>query len=374
MKPYFQDDAVQLFQGDCFEVMKGLESVDTIITDPPYGLHFMGKKWDYEIPSVAVFTEMLRVAKCGATLLCFGGTRTWHRIAVNIEDAGWEIRDTLMFLYGSGFPKSLNIEKALLKQCTCGNMVAYETAKQNTEYNLRPLPEAHISQEVTNPATDREVLQPSLQEQGLQIQQFTSAKNVREGQSCLEGRINLQEVKGELQGSGLSTMPEGISADGKGRRIHNAAQIGNGSTLGEITTEDRSNTPHRPQSKKQQYSEPCAFCKQWGTQKAREWEGYGTALKPAFEPIIMAMKPCEGTFAENALKYGVAGLNIDGARVGDFTNNQPSGMTRFNDYRHGKGKYPTNEVVTNTIGRFPANIIHDGSEEVLAGFPQNAGA
>lgn len=262
MKPYFQDDAVTIYHADCREVMNGLDdnSIDTVITDPPYGLRFMGKKWDYEIPSVAVFAEMLRVAKSGATLLCFGGTRTWHRIAVNIEDAGWEIRDTLMWIYGSGFPKSLDIGKAIDK---------------------------------------------------------------------MQG--NERKITGEYQ-----------YPDGSGRRnvidsSDSANQYGK-NRAGGSTTITKGNSP---------------------------FEGYGTALKPAFEPIIMAMKPCEGTFAENALKRGVAGLNIDGARVG-----VDGGETHKGGF--GSGIYGDSRGVETDLtpkGRFPANVIHDGSEEVLAEFP-----
>lgn len=97
--------------GDCLEVMKELESnsVDAIVTDPPYGLSFMGKRWDYDVPSVAVWVEALRVLKPGGHLLSFGGTRTYHRMVVNVEDAGFEVRDQIQWLYGSGFPKSHNL-------------------------------------------------------------------------------------------------------------------------------------------------------------------------------------------------------------------------------------------------------------------------
>lgn len=103
---------------DALELLKDLPTncIDTIITDPPYGLKFCGKKWDYELPSIEIFQEMLRVAKPGTTLMCFGGTRTFHRLTCNIEDAGWEIRDCMMWLYGSGFPKSLDIGKAIDKK------------------------------------------------------------------------------------------------------------------------------------------------------------------------------------------------------------------------------------------------------------------
>ena len=106
-----------IYHGDCREVMPTLhaESVDSIVCDPPYGLSFMGKGWDHGVPGVEFWAEALRVAKPGAHLLAFGGTRTYHRLACAIEDAGWEIRDCVMWVYGSGFPKSLDVSKAIDK-------------------------------------------------------------------------------------------------------------------------------------------------------------------------------------------------------------------------------------------------------------------
>jgi len=103
---------IELIQGDCLEKLKELpeNSVDSIVTDPPYGLSFMGKKWDYDVPSIEIWREALRVLKPGGHLLSFGGTRTYHRLVVNIEDAGFEIRDCIQWLYGSGFPKSHNLK------------------------------------------------------------------------------------------------------------------------------------------------------------------------------------------------------------------------------------------------------------------------
>ena len=108
---------MELLLGDCLDRLKELEdnSVDAIVTDPPYGLSFMGKKWDYDVPRVDIWKECLRVLKPGGYLLSFAGTRTQHRMAVNIEDAGFEIRDMIAWVYGSGFPKSLNIGKAVDK-------------------------------------------------------------------------------------------------------------------------------------------------------------------------------------------------------------------------------------------------------------------
>src|SRR5450759_1092068 len=116
-KPYYADESVTLWHGDCLEVMRDIAdaSVDSIVTDPPYGLGFMGKAWDDLPPGLPWARECLRVLKPGGHLLAFGGTRTSHRLACAIEDAGFEIRDSIAWLYGSGFPKSLDVSKAIDK-------------------------------------------------------------------------------------------------------------------------------------------------------------------------------------------------------------------------------------------------------------------
>jgi site-specific DNA-methyltransferase (adenine-specific) len=200
--------------------MRGLdaESIDAIVTDPPYGLSFMGKDWDHGIPGESYWREALRVAKPGTHLLAFGGTRTFHRLTVAIEDAGWEIRDCIMWVYGSGFPKSHNL-------------------------------------------------------------------------------------KGE-------------------------------------------------------------------------WQGWGTALKPAWEPIIVARKPLVGTVAANVIQYGCGGVNVDGCRVGhpvDIPPRRAGGKAAqasdicFASDEHTKNMQRTEFVPTS--GRWPANLIHDGSDEVTGLFP-----
>lgn len=195
------------------EVMRGIgpSSVDAIVTDPPYGLEFMGKEWDHGLPGVPFWAEALRVAKPGCHLLAFGGTRTFHRLACAIEDAGWEIRDTIMWVYGSGFPKSHNL---------------------------------------------------------------------------------------------------------KGDRA-----------------------------------------------------GWGTALKPAWEPILLCRKPLEGTVAANVQKWGCGCINVDGCRVGTETagarSSNADGITRRN-MAFGMKEFEGNP----SKGRWPANLIHDGSAEVLELFPE----
>ena len=141
-----------ILHGDCIEKIRELpdNSVDSVVTDPPYELGFMGKSWDNTgiANSKEMWAEALRVLKPGGHLLAFSGTRTYHRMAVAIEDAGFEVRDMIEWVYASGFPKSLNVHKQLKKSCTCGNMEVYERTKQNTEHSVRPVQETNLSQEV----------------------------------------------------------------------------------------------------------------------------------------------------------------------------------------------------------------------------------
>lgn len=214
IEPYYQESGITIYHGDCREVLPTLEenSIDTVITDPPYGLSFMGNDWDHGVPGCEFWKHVLRVCRPGAFLLAFGGTRTYHRLACAIEDAEWEIRDCMMWLYGSGFPKSMNISKAI-------------DAKAGTV---------------------REIIS---------------------------------------QGKPVKRMIPGADQDETGSWIKN-----NGRTF--VPTETIPSTD-----------------------SAKLWNGWGTALKPAWEPIIVAMKPLDGTFAQNAISHGVAGLNIDGGRI-----------------------------------------------------------
>jgi DNA modification methylase len=263
-----------IHHGDCREVMATLdaESVDAIVCDPPYGLSFMGKGWDHGVPGVEFWAEAMRVAKPGAHLLAFGGTRTYHRLACAIEDAGWEIRDCVMWVYGSGFPKSHDVSKAIDKAAG---------AESEREF---------VS---INPAS-------------------------RPGNS----------------GSGV---------------------------IGETaTTANGWRKPSRPDK-----TAPA-------TDAARQWSGWGTALKPSWEPVIVARKPLVGTVAENVLRYGTGGINVDGCRVGT----EPT-VTVRNGNSGAHGRYGKDERVfsrQNPPGRWPANLIHDGSEEVVGLFPATAGA
>lgn len=249
------------------EVMRGMadNSVDAIVTDPPYGLSFMGKKWDYDVPTTELWAECLRVLKPGGHLLAFAGTRTQHRMAVRIEDAGFEIRDMIAWVYGSGFPKSHNIAKAI----------------------------------------DREA--------------------------------------GERGAVGKRFVVAG----------------------GELPSPERN------------YVDPPIVL-----ESARKWQGWGTALKPAMEPITVARKPLVGTVAANVLEYGAGAINVDGCRVELETDCRllkggTYGGNRGSD--KGTSMFGTNTKgleyeVPSANGRWPANLIHDGSSDVVAVFPDSNGS
>jgi site-specific DNA-methyltransferase (adenine-specific) len=238
-------------------------SVDAVVTDPPYGLSFMGKKWDYDVPSVEVWEECLRVLKPGGHLLAFAGTRTQHRMAVRIEDAGFEIRDMIAWVYGSGFPKSHNVAIGIDKM---------------------------------NGAPSR-------------------------------GKALVVAGRGEredLQGKDANPRPQELEA-------------------------------YAP-----------------ATPEAAKWQGWGTALKPALEPITMARKPLTGTVAANVLEHGTGAINVDGCRVDGVPPSVPQPLmgSALRTYGHGTGE-GRNGSMSQATGRWPANLIHDGSDEVVGMFPQS---
>jgi site-specific DNA-methyltransferase (adenine-specific) len=256
--------------GDSVEVLKEYPEnhFDSCVTDPPYGLEFMGKAWDkiavYDF-SKAWATEVLRVLKPGAWLLAFGGTRTYHRMTCALEDAGFEVRDCMMFIYGSGFPKSHDVSKAIDK--TLGA-------------------EREVVGEVATPwRTD----------------------NIGKG-------VALQ-----------SSVQEDFTNHGK-----------DGYRTTQITAP--------------------------ATPEALKWQGWGTALKPAWEPIVVCRKPLIGTVAENVLEHGTGGINVDGCRI-------PSGTEHFrgrvgpkvlnSDWKERSGFGSEFVATDNPLGRWPSNLLLD---------------
>ncbi|HBO3083395.1 DNA-methyltransferase [Pseudomonas aeruginosa] len=250
----------RLHLGDCLQVLKTFpdNSFDSVVTDPPYGLSFMGKRWDYDVPSVEIWAECLRVLKPGGHLLAFAGTRTQHRMALRIEDAGFEIRDMIAWVYGSGFPKSLDVSKAIASRA-----VAAFIGPDGQSAWCEECGEAHATVDM-------------------------------------------------------------------------------------------------------EYAIYCAEC------AAREWQGWGTALKPALEPITVARKPLSGTVAANVLAHGAGALNIDGCRIAGTV--EGPGTTPKSSVAGARGSMAgamDRVDYDGSKGRWPANLIHDGSEEVVALFPES---
>jgi DNA modification methylase len=285
--------SINLLHGDCLEQMKTLEdnSVDAIVSDPPYGISFMAKKWDYDVPSVEVWKEAMRVLKPGGHALIACGTRTQHRMVCNIEDAGFEIRDVVSWIYGSGFPKSLNISKAIDKAAGAEREVVGERSR------------------------------------------FGDGANRRLENAGAKGRTGVKfgyahTKKEDSGGSGaVGVVP--ITAP--------------------------------------------------ATDEAKQWDGWGTALKPSVEFFTLCRKPLsEKTVAANVLKWGTGGINIDGCRVEGISdsdkNNFHQNRKTIKEYKGDDTLYKlgTKKVCSaeNPQGRFPANLIHDGSQEVLDLFPE----
>lgn len=260
---FHDSEQFTLYNGDSKKILATLleNSIDSIVTDPPYELGFMGKSWDSTgiANDIDLWKEVLRVLKPGGHLLAFSGSRTYHRMVVAIEDAGFEIRDQIMWVYGSGFPKSHNISKGIDK---AAGATPIETGLPN---NLN---------------------------------------------SCLGGSA----CHCETDGTKFSATK------------HAAKTIA-------------------------------------ATPAAKQWDGWGTALKPAHEPIVLARKPFTGTVANNVLSYGVGGINIDATRVGTeivSTHHAPKGTFAGGEPDRGSDT----STYENHTGRWPANFIHDGSDEV----------
>ena len=334
----------QLLQGDCREVLKTLpdNSVDSIVTDPPYELGFMGKAWD--ATGVAydanLWREAFRVLKHGGHILSFGGSRTYHRMACAIEDAGFEVRDQIMWVYGSGFPKSHNISKAMDKN-------GGKDLTWFIDYVIKTAEEKGITRAELSGLFPSKNGNPTgwlwnkQNGQGITIEQYNKIKDFL----CLPFK-SIEEVERSVIGVGKAGLTKGNIANFAGK------------TEFEITAP--------------------------ATDEAKQWDGWGTALKPAHEPIVLARKPLEGTVAENVLKWGVGGLNIDGCRV-DFVSDEDKKESTTKNQHEDFGTLPmTNNQVYGDYsmlkpknyqptGRFPANLIHDGHQQVLDLFPQSNG-
>jgi hypothetical protein len=312
---------VDLRHGDCVDLMRAMPecSVDSIVTDPPYELSFMGKTWDGAgiAYSLDMWREALRVLKPGGHLLAFGGTRTYHRMACAIEDAGFEIRDSIHWVYGSGFPKSLNVGKAIDKR--------REDRHEEALLVTVPMAEAMRAKGLTrrdlNVAVGREPNDAgSAQSWTTVIADGAHKPRVPtvEQWSVLRDLLDLSWLDAEvwrLNGR------KGTPGEAWGQR-----EVV-GTKMSGIANRDEGPRHTIGASKAVEVDVTTA-----ATDEARRWEGWGTALKPAHEPIVVARKPLSGTVAGNVLVWGTGGLNIDGCRVGTATALEQTARTRFGTY------------------------------------------
>ena len=320
----------ELHHGDCLEVLASMpsDSVAAIVTDPPYGIAFMQSKWDYDVPSKEIWVECLRVLKPGGHLLAFAGTRTQHRMAVNIEDAGFEIRDMIMWCYGSGFPKSQNVGKAIDKRG--GNNVSWfgpwlkqwRTEKGITQKEISALFPSKSGQ-LTGCVANWEL--------GFNLPTPEQFNLIRDTFGLPFESINAAE----REVVGKSAHKSGIANGTKG---HHTV----GGTIAQHVDIPAPATP-----------------------EAQQWDGWGTALKPALEPITVARKPFKGTVANNVLTHGTGAINIDGCRVGteERFNLAAGNKAGGNSLNMSAVGMPDADGKA-CVGRWPANLIHDGSDEV----------
>jgi DNA modification methylase len=376
-----------LHLGDCLDVLRTLpdNSVDSVVTDPPYGLSFMGKRWDYDVPAVEVWAECLRVLKPGGHLLAFAGTRTQHRMAVRIEDAGFEIRDMIAWVYSTGFPKSLNITKATADiACRCQSSALPYTHARATkpEHHLPHLRGIDVPPTEDASGGQGALLQPGVPEQGLPParREKLPASEVWGGQSGVEGWRDDSQPQGELRVREVHPSSDRHEADGAGRRVHHGAPPCDGSMVQAPAVEDGSGPSHRPQPDEQRQVKSGVVAGQRQPQKSGAWDlcpgcskpmvpdGFGTSLKPSLEPITVARKPLSGTVAETVTTWGTGAINVDGCRVPGEKPDTTRGASikAFSS----PALLQQGRIVDDGLGRFPANLIHDGSDEVVGLFPQ----
>jgi len=566
-----------VLHSDCIEAMRGMaeNSVDSIVTDPPYGLSFMGKDWDHGVPGKHFWEEAIRVAKPGAHLLTFGGARTFHRLACAIEDAGWEIRDTVMWVYGclsddtevltpDGWERyHIARSKEVLAYDPKADVYQWERPERWSEYRVEQDTAYRVESDTTDqivsrnhrclverdgelafvaaeecaglervptlpgdlrwvPEAEAAALQSAVQRtlsgSGLGKARTQGACGVdgdeprqlcgeddRAEQPCVEGRLDVLQEEGQVRQpvDQIRSMPRGVCCDGSQGRVRHGAPLVGCYGVGATAVAERVCASLQPPRDGQQAGEPGTVCiergpqairartsyqttlatftpieysglifcptvstgafvarrngkvfvtgnsgfpksldvskaidkaargvphggvdptspnhglyktritegkrsegdagrgygagpgaymKEQGTKVERElvdaakqWQGWGTALKPAFEPIILARKPLIGTVAQNVIKHGTGAINVDGCRVPHVT--VDNGNLALNPHLrvtinggNGGNIFPAESdrrvVLPNDLGRWPANLIHDGSEEVLSGFPESKG-
>ena len=433
-----------LHHGDCLDVLKTLPdcSVDSIVTDPPYGLSFMGKRWDYDVPAIEIWAECLRVLKPGGHLLAFAGTRTQHRMAVRIEDAGFEIRDLIAWVYSMGFPKSLDVSKAIDKAAGEDREVLGVASRSNAPGQVTNKVNwvRDVEYNITAPATEAAkqwqgwgtALKPALETVTFASKPYTDEQErdiIKSNLFRLEARLWLLSFVSAVEKSSTSSQQEqsaafaiaqwsaeeltntrgalcaqmdmslfelatttSLSIVSSWRRTL-AESWSDGSTS---TIETKSSTTIDLKTLKFSLSQitpesiikACSLTGGFSANATTAENHFNASLsllqsihtlsatenvisleaqscrdvgvKPNLDPIVLARKPLIGTVAENVLAHGTGGINVDGCRVGT-----DGGTTRSEQAPYAESGWRTgHKVETMNAGRWPANLIHDGSEDV----------
>jgi DNA modification methylase len=404
-QPYFDDGRVQLFLGDCLDVLAGLpdNSIDSIVTDPPYGLAelsaatvltaiaawmsgdrthvpngrgFMGREWDRFVPPPGAWDECMRVLKPGGYLLSFAGSRTVDLMTLSIRIAGFEIRDGISWLYGSGYPKSLDVSKAIDKAAVAAPLWDEIRAHLRRWRDMRGLTNAQLNEAVGGATNGggRASAWLSADQQKPELPSKDQWARLREVLGW--ERTHLDETYDAVKdGADRPVLEERASSrhGGSWADQENAGMFRKGDVNYVVTTA--------------------------ATENAERWRGWGTALKPAHEPIVVARKPLAGTVSANVLEYGTGALNIDGCRVacdskGDFPATKKSGAVYAQDAYtkewagsggdpHSEGRWPPNvllsEEVASELDRQSgvltsgANLTHRGSDKFRDAYGEFAG-
>ncbi len=382
-------EQVSVYINDCLDVLRTLppSSVDAVVTDPPYELGFMGRAWDRQgiAYRVDMWAECLRVLKPGGHLLAFGGTRTWHRLACAVEDAGFEVRDSIAWLYGQGFAKSWNFNTQFRGEwCRC-NPLPYSHA--GNAHLSRVREDIHPSAVARGEGQDA-VLFPPVQRggegPGVGEARPQGPCGMVAGDGRASGRVDARGEEPRVDGrqlhrrQGLPASSDAGAPERPAERLRVGARPGDESDAGPGAGISGGSASRQPGPGGQPAGEPEAVpgsheplddgalrdgpvCSRCGG-LAPFYRGAGTALKPAFEPIIVARKPLQGTVAANVLAHGTGGLNIDGCRIatpdGQPPWSYPSGAGghafKFSDVPNQHG--PKEGV---PAGRWPSNVVLD---------------
>jgi DNA modification methylase len=347
--------SISILIGDCRERMRELpdNSVDSVVCDPPYELNFMGAAWDRSgiANDVQMWREVLRVLKPGGHLLSFAATRTYHRMTCAIEDAGFQIRDCIFYCYGSGFPKSHDISKAIDKSRTED---LADVEKVRAWLNARRL-EAGLTFGEINGKLGR-----ATNGGGRASLWMTNPSNIQ--MPTLEDWAQLKSIIGFSDEMDAEVRRLNVRKGTAGEAWLSAEVIGEHDRNAQAATWSAKYTGNEYASDK--------AIKVANSDAAREWEGWGTALKPALEPICLARKPLsEKSIAANVLRWGTGAINVDGCRIeGESTERTNRAEMGY----HG-GNLAAEYQTGSPLGRWPANLVHDGSDEVVAGFPAESG-